>query len=82
MCKRVYYEKLFLHYPDVVSLPEFRKMLGGIADSTARKLMRGNYVKHYYIKNKYYIPKSCVIDYVLSEHYEEYKKKLNVKVQN
>lgn len=41
MCKRVYYEKLFLHYPDVVSLPEFRKMLGGIADSTARKLMRG-----------------------------------------
>lgn len=41
---RTYYEQLFASYPDVVTLPEFCKMLGGIGDSTARKLMRENRV--------------------------------------
>ena len=30
MNNRSYYEKLFKAYPDVVTLPEFRAMLGGI----------------------------------------------------
>ena len=47
MKNRPYYEKLFEAYPDVVTLPEFREMLGGIGDTTARKLMRGNYVRHF-----------------------------------
>ena len=37
MRTREHYEKLFEAYPDVVTLPEFAKMLGGIGDSTARK---------------------------------------------
>lgn len=45
--KRVEYEHLFSEYPDVVTLPVFREMLGGIGDSTARKLMRENHVKHF-----------------------------------
>ena len=49
MKTRAHYEKLFENYPDVVTLPDFQKMLGGIADGTARKLMRENRVKHFYI---------------------------------
>lgn len=49
MRTRAHYEKLFAVYPDVVTLPEFQAMLGGIGDSTARKIMRANKVKHFYI---------------------------------
>lgn len=62
-------EKRFSIYPDVVTLQEFRQMLGGIGDKTARKLVRENRVKHYYIRNTYLIPKTHVIDYLLSTHY-------------
>lgn len=77
---RVYYEQLFAGYPDVVTLPEFCKMLGGIADGTARKLMRKNAVRHYYIRDTYFIPKPWVIDYVLSNQYALYKKELKVQI--
>jgi hypothetical protein len=80
MKSRSYYEELFKDYPDVVTLPEFIKMLGGIGDSTARKIVRGHHVKHFYIRDTYFIPKPCVIDYVRSKHYAQYKKKLKVRV--
>lgn len=80
MKKREYYEKLFESYPDLLTLPEFREMLGGIGDSTARKLMRENRVQHYYIRHTYLIPKPSVINYILSEHYTQYRKKLKVQV--
>jgi hypothetical protein len=77
---RDYYENLFSDYSDVVILPEFMKMLGGIGDGTARKLVRSGQVKSFYIRDTYLIPKLCVIDYVLSKHYAEYSKKLKVRV--
>lgn len=80
MKTRKYYEKLFDTYPDVVTLPEFREMLGGIGDHTARKLMRGNHVHHYCIRNTYLIPKASVINYVLSSHYAQYSRKLRVQI--
>jgi hypothetical protein len=80
MKSKKHYENLFKSYPDVVTLPEFRKMLGGIGDGTARKLMQDNHVNHYYIRYTYFIPKQSVIDYVLGIHYAEYKKKLKVRV--
>ncbi len=80
MKPRKNYEELFKSYPDVVTLLQFRKMLGGIADSTARKLVQESHVEHFYIRDTYFIPKQCVIDYVLGEHYAQYKKKLNVQV--
>ena len=80
MKTRVHYEKLFALYPDVVTLPEFQTMLGGIGDSTARKIMRANKVKHFYIRCTYLIPKACVIDYVLSEDYAKYSKTLKARV--
>lgn len=77
---KTYYKELFKDYPDVVTLEQFRAMLGGIADSTARKLVRANLVKHFYIRDTYIIPKKCVIDYVTGEHYAEYKHFLKVQV--
>ena len=55
-------------------------MLGGIAISTGRKLMRENRVKHFFIRNTYMIPKVWVIEYVLSEHYAKYRQELKVQV--
>jgi uncharacterized protein (UPF0218 family) len=80
MKDRNYYKELFKDYPDVVDLIQFRKMLGGIGDSTARKLVRAGIVKHFYIRDTYMIPKEYVIDYVTSEHYAEYKYSLKVQV--
>ena len=77
MKNRKYYEQLYTEYPTVVTLIQFRQMLGGIGDTTARKLMRENRVKHYYIRHTYLIPKDWVIDYVLSEHYAEYREGLH-----
>ena len=74
------YDELYADYPDVVTLPEFRQMLGGIGDTTARKLMRSGAVCHFYIRDTYLIPKTCVIDYVLSEQYAKYKASLKVQV--
>lgn len=73
-------ENRFASYPDVVTLPEFRQMLGGIGDSTARKLMRNNNVRHYCISNTYLIPKTCVIDYLLGTHYEKYRRRLKAHI--
>ena len=53
MSDREKYRQKFASYPDLVNLIQFRVMLGGIADSTARKLMRENRVKHYYIRTTY-----------------------------
>jgi len=80
MMSKEYYEERFSKYPDLVTLPVFREMLGGIGDSTAYKLMRGNHVQHFYIRDTYLIPKLSIIEYVLSPHYAEYKKSLKVSI--
>lgn len=80
MKDRKYYERLYAKYPDVVTTAQLCKMLGGIADSTARKLIRNNHIKHFHIRGSYLVPKSCVIDYVLSKHYYIYRSKLRSHV--
>ena len=47
---RTYYEKRFANYPDLVDLITFRQMLGGIGDTFARRLVKENRVKHFFIK--------------------------------
>jgi hypothetical protein len=74
------YEQLFVSYPDVVTLVQFCEMLGGISDKTARKLIRQNRVQHYCIRHAFLIPKTWVIDYVLSDHYVVYKRCLKAQV--
>ena len=73
-----YYEKLFSQYPDLVTVLQFRKMLNGIGDTFARRLIREKKVKAFYIKPYYYIPKCSVIEYVLSEDYAERNLKVRV----
>lgn len=73
-------ERYFRKYPDVVTLPDFCQMLGGICDGTARKLLQEQLVEHYVIRTTYYNPKKYVIDYVLSPHYLELRKKLKAKL--
>lgn len=80
MNEREKYRRKYAGYPEVVNLLQFREMLGGIADSTARKLMRENRVKHYYIRTTYLIPKEWVIDYLLSTHYAQYRMKLKTQI--
>lgn len=77
---RDYYIELFKDYPDVVTLKQLREMLGGIGEGTALKLMQENKIQHYKIKCHYHIPKQYIIDYVLSDEYEEYRKLLRHKV--
>ena len=66
---RRYYEKKFGDYPDLVDLLTFRKMMGGIGDSFARRLIRENRVKYTFIKPHYWISKKSNIDYILSDDY-------------
>ena len=80
MDEREKYRRKYASYPEVVNLLQFREMLGGIADSTVRKLMRENRVKHYYIRTTYLIPKEWVIDYILSTHYAQYRMKLKARI--
>lgn len=66
---KTYYRKLFRSYPDLVTVLQFREMLGGIGDTFARKLIREGKVKSFFIKPYFYITKSSVIEYVLSRDY-------------
>jgi len=78
---RKYYEKLFKNYDDVVNLSTFREMLGGISESYLRPLLQRNIIKHFKIKGKeFLIPKEYVIDFVVSETYQEHKHKLKPQI--
>lgn len=68
---RLYYERRWADYPDVVDLNQFREMLCGIGDSFARRLMHENRVRHFFIKPNFWIPKTWLIDFVMSDDYAE-----------
>jgi hypothetical protein len=78
--KQEYYEQLFELYPDVVTLDEFRAMLGGIGETTARKILHRKHIKYFFIRCAYRIPRVWVIEYVLSDHYAQYRQELKVQV--
>jgi len=54
--KKAELKLLFNDYPDIVVLPELCIMMGGIGDSTARKLLRGGYIRSFKIRSTYYMP--------------------------
>lgn len=80
MESRKYFINKFAAYPAVVNLVQFREMLGGIGDKTARKLMQENRVRHYRINRAYLIPKEWVIDYLLSTHYAKFRQRLKAHI--
>lgn len=65
---------------DVVTLDEFKAMLGGIGETTARKILHENHIKYFFIRSTYRIPKVWVIEYVLSDHYAQYRQELKVQI--
>jgi len=73
-----YYEKQFVSYPDLVDLLTFRKMLGGIGDTFARRLVKENRVEHIFIKPHYWISKKSIIRYLLSADYASRRLKVRV----
>lgn len=77
---RTRYERYFASYPDIVTVQQFRKMLGGIGEVQARRLLQQGHVKHYRIGRIYHIPKAYVIDYVLSAHYAKYRHRLKAQI--
>ena len=68
MNHRVYFEKLFADYPDLVSLQNLQEMLGGISYRKALKLMKQGEIKSFYVHSQYMIPKICIIDYLLENN--------------
>ena len=56
MQSRKYYEAYWSQYDDVVTLNEFRKMLGGLGEVQARRLLQNKIVKSFKIRGEYHIP--------------------------
>ena len=81
MSNQQQYEVLFSKYPDVVSITQFCSMLGGIAESTARKFLQAGAVQHFRIHRRYYIPKRSVIAFILSDYYLKRKRNLKHKIR-
>jgi len=71
MHDRKFYEDKFKRYPDVVTKKELIDMLG-ICDKTAQSLLQREKIKHFHIRNRYQIPKVCVIDFLVGTDYNSY----------
>ncbi len=76
MKDRTYYEVKFRDYPDVVTKKEFLTILDNIDPKTAAKLFQDNTVNHFRIGRFYYIPKQSVIDFLVSEEYIQFRKRV------
>jgi hypothetical protein len=77
---RFEYERKFETYPDLLTIGQFCAMLGGIAESTARRLLQQGLVEHFMIRTTYFIPKIRAIDYIVGMHYRRYRHKLRHKI--
>jgi len=61
------YTLMFTEYPDIVNLTQMRKMLGGISNSLAYRMLREKKIKSKKVGREYKIPKVNVIKYVMTE---------------
>ena len=61
------YTLMFTDYPDIVNLTQMRKMLGGISNSLAYRMLREKKIKRKKVGREYKIPKVNVIKYVMTE---------------
>ena len=60
-------QSMFENYPDVVEVEDLRKMLGGIINRLAYKLLAEQEIRSVRVGRAYKIPKICVIEYLLGE---------------
>ncbi len=61
------YTLMFTDYPDIVNLVQMRKMLGGISNTLAYRMLREKKIKSKKVGREYKIPKVNVINYVMTE---------------
>lgn len=61
------YTLMFTDYPDIVNLTQMRKMLSGISNSLAYRMLREKKIKSKKVGREYKIPKVNVIKYVMTE---------------
>ena len=61
------YTLMFTDYPDIVNLVQMRKMLGGISNTLAYRMLREKKIKSKKVGREYKIPKVNVIKYVITE---------------
>lgn len=61
------YTLMFTDYPDIVNLTQMRKMLGGISNSLAYRMLREKKIKSKKVGREYKLPKVNVIKYVMTE---------------
>lgn len=61
------YTLMFTDYPDIVNLTQMRKMLVGISNSLAYRMLREKKIKSKKVGREYKIPKVNVIKYVMTE---------------
>ena len=61
------YTLMFTDYPDIVNLVQMRKMLGGISNTLAYRMLREKKIKSKKVGREYRIPKVNVIKYVMTE---------------
>ena len=61
------YNLMFTDYPDIVNLVQMRKMLGGISNTLAYRILKENIIKSRKVGKEYKIPKVNVINYMMAE---------------
>ena len=61
------YTLMFTYYSDIVNLVQMRKMLGGISNTLAYRMLREKKIKSKKVSREYKITKVNVINYVMTE---------------
>ena len=61
------YTLMFTDYPDIVNLDQMRKMLGGISNTLAYRMLREKKIKSKKVGREYKIHKVNVIKYIMTE---------------
>lgn len=61
------YTLMFTDYPDIFNLVQMRKMLGGISNTLAYRMLREKKIKSKKVGREYKIPKVNVIKYMMAE---------------
>lgn len=71
MKDRQYYEIQLCQYPDVLTMMELKKALGGVGDKTIKNLVDQDKIQYFMLRNTYRFPKTYVIDFMVSKDYEK-----------
>jgi len=58
------YKLVFCNYPDIVNVEQMCKMLGGISQKTAYRLLKNGTIKSFVVGRRYRIPKIAIFEYL------------------